>query len=92
MTTGKEALQDYEVKECLSISGTPDEDGSMPFFRVGESGFLSPDNTPVVTRITLQRDVHGEFCLRTRACVWVGEKLVFEAPYHALTGVVHADD
>ncbi|AKR48458.1 MULTISPECIES: hypothetical protein [Acetobacter] len=91
--TDKSAMADYEVKECLYITGTPDADGDSPFFKVGEPSYVAckpKSEWPIVERITLQHDVNGEYCMRTRACVWVDGKLFFECPYQALTGVGYA--
>lgn len=87
---GNEAMADYEVRDCLYITGTLDADGNAPFFKVGKGVWIEgkpQSEWPIVDRITLQRDVHAEYCLRARACVWVNGKLVFECPYQALTGV-----
>lgn len=87
------AMGDYEVKDCLYITGTPDADGNAPFFKVGAPAWVADKPSqewPVVTRITLQRDVHGEYCMKARACAWVGDSLLFECPYQALTGVGYA--
>lgn len=92
-TEPKSSMEDLEVRDCVYIAGTPDADGDAPFFRVG-NGIAVRDKTqsewPLVTRVTLQKDVHSEFCLTTRACVWVGNKLFFECPYRALTAVEYA--
>ncbi|MFT8655912.1 MAG: hypothetical protein ABF785_04380 [Acetobacter papayae] len=91
--TNKSAMTDFEVKDCAYINGTPDADGDVPNFRVGWKSWvpgIPQEEWPEVTRITLQHDVHGEYCMRTRACVWVGEKIIFECPYQALTGVGYA--
>ena len=86
----KSAMEDLEVRDCASITGTFDCDGEAPSFRVGVAIYhpTKPRSEwPVVTRITLQKDVHSEYCLTARACVWIGEKLYFECPYRALTAV-----
>ena len=88
MTSQTSAMEDYEIKDCLYITGTPDADGDAPYYKVGAKGWVADavdGKHPIVTRITLQRDVHAEYCMRTRACVWVGEALIFECPYQALT-------
>lgn len=82
-------MADFEVKECLSVIGTPDVDGEAPCYRVGGVFWLfgarNKSECPTVERITLQRDVHGEMCMKARACVWVAGKIRAEIPYQALT-------
>ncbi|WP_336717498.1 hypothetical protein [Asaia bogorensis] len=90
----KPALGDFETKDCLSISGAQNENGDVTFYRVGQKfwrhGTPTQREFPVTERITLQRDVHGEMCMKTRACVWVRGKIVVEIPYQALTFIEYA--
>jgi len=89
----KSAMEDFEVRDCAYITGTPDADGDAPFFRVGDKAWsrdVPRSEQSTIKRITLQMDVHGEHCMRVRACVWVNGKLFFECPYHALTAVGYA--
>ena len=86
----KSAMEYFEIKDCDYIAGTPDVDGNVLFFRVGDAtwdGNARKGVGPAVERITLQNDVRGEYHNRIRACVWVNGKLFFECPYHALTAV-----
>lgn len=43
----------------------------------------------IITAITMQEDVPGLHSTLRRICIWCGDKLVLEAPYHSIEYCQH---
>lgn len=90
MSKNKLSLEEHEVKECLYVASLPDADNDMVRFKVGDKKWEPSkphEEWPVVTRITLQRDVPSEYAITIRACVWIGDQMIWECPYSHLSEI-----
>lgn len=79
-----------DIKEAIWAEGPRDCDGSGTFWKVGSHIHNHPQQSVIITRITVQEDLPGLHCNMRRVCVWVGETMVAEAPVHALIGIGYA--
>lgn len=76
-----------EIKQALFVESLPDPDSESYFYKVGKKLFqqgIQESEWPVVTKITVQEDVPALHCNTQRVCVWVGEELYAELPYHGV--------
>lgn len=77
---------DHTPMEARWVDLTPDEDGHITSYSVGNLIWFNHDNQRI-TRITVQQDLPGLHCNMRRVCVWTGDDLAFEAPVHAVAGI-----
>ena len=85
-------------KEVLSVELPPKGENGEDclFFKVGVEttiGFPGPykfENRRMVTKIELRDDVPGLVATTWRICVFVGDHMVAEMPYHAVESIVYA--
>ena len=72
-----------QIQSVEFPSYTEDENGV--YLEVGGPFYIREDNQSKdigpVTSITLQDDIPGLHCNLLSVKVWIGEKLVFDAPY-----------
>lgn len=77
-----------DVKEALWACTPPDCDGQQAHWNVGLPIWIpGVGKGPNVTRITVQEDVPALHCNMRRVCVWVGDQLAAEAPFHSIEAV-----
>ncbi|WP_439634997.1 hypothetical protein [Oceanicaulis sp.] len=84
-----------EVREAISVSGLPQEEGTQAlYFHVGRGYMRTIDGAwreaGIVTRITVSADLPGLYCSLERVRVFDGETCIFEGPLHNLEGVEYA--
>lgn len=75
-------MSDINLREAKSVTGVPDEDGSVLYYGVDYTrGSVTP------TRITVTQDLPGLHCNMDRVRVYAGDDLIWEGPLHSLEGV-----
>lgn len=78
---------DHEIIEAEWAETQLDQDGESRFWQVGRPIWTRKAHGPAVTRITVQQDLPGLHCNMRRVCIWIGDKMVVEAPLHSLAAV-----
>lgn len=79
------------TREAHAVQFNEDSNGEALFCQIGkkwdEEDLLNPGvvgSAGAVTRITVTDDLPGLHCYLERVRVFVGEKLVLEAPFHQI--------
>ena len=81
------------ILQALSVTSPPDPDRYKTFYRIGNSVREEKGGVwvkgPKITAITVQDDVPGLHCNLRRVCVWIGDHLHCEMPYHSVEKVTY---